>query len=124
MYKHHRRCHYLAYDTGIYCEDSVYLIILMLHAPVLHVQIDALTDHIEKLMTHLKHEAAAKAKAFEATKRAQRELQDLKGRNAALLKRNAERENLITELKVCHVIALHSVPPSSALLSYVIHADA
>ena len=79
----------------------------MLHVLFSYVQIDALTDHIEKLMTHLQHEAAAKAKAFEATKRAQRELQDLKGRNAALLKRNAERENLITELKVCSVVVLH-----------------
>ena len=65
------------------------------------LQIDALSDHIEKLMLHLKHEAAAKAKAVEATKRSQRELQELKNRNAALLKRNTDREDLITELKVC-----------------------
>jgi hypothetical protein len=51
-------------------------------------------------MTHLKHEAAARAKAVEATKRAQRELAELKSRNTALLKRNNEREQLISELKV------------------------
>ncbi len=88
-------------------EYHPFLSTAVLRVLVSYVQIDALTDHIEKLMTHLQHEAAAKAKAFEATKRAQRELQDLKGRNAALLKRNAERENLITELKVCRVVVVH-----------------
>ncbi len=63
-------------------------------------QIYALEDHIEKLMTHLKHEAAAKAKAMEASKRARKEVEDLQSRNAALSKRGAGREQLITELKV------------------------
>lgn len=62
-------------------------------------KIDALQDHIEKLMTHLKHEAAAKAKAIEASKRAERELALLRSRNSALSKKNSAREQVITELK-------------------------
>lgn len=62
-------------------------------------KIDALSDHIEKLMNHLKHEAAAKAKAYETGRRAEKELQLLRNRNAALAKRNASRERVIVELK-------------------------
>jgi hypothetical protein len=51
-------------------------------------------------MTHLKHEAAAKAKAIEASKRAERELALLRSRNSALSKKNSTREQVITELKV------------------------
>ena len=39
-------------------------------------------------------------KAIEAAKRAERELQALSVRHAALSKRNASREGVITELKV------------------------
>lgn len=51
-------------------------------------------------MNHLKHEAAAKAKAYEMSRRHEKELQLLRNRNAALAKRNATREKVITELKV------------------------
>jgi len=62
-------------------------------------KIEILSDHIEKLMFHLKHEAAAKAKAYGAQRRVQRELELLKARNAALLKKNQSREKVILELK-------------------------
>jgi len=59
----------------------------------------ALSQHIEKLMLHLKHEAAAKAKAHEAAGRAAQEVSLLKARNGALLKRAAARDGIIVELK-------------------------
>ena len=85
-------------------------------------QIDALQDHIEKLLTHLKHEAAAKAKAIEASRRAERELQLLKTRNSALTKRNSSREQVITELKVrpqCKAAAVPTMPMRRATAARV-----
>lgn len=62
-------------------------------------KVEALMEHIEKLMVHLKHEAAAKAKAFDAQKRAEKDIKMLKNRNAVLAKKNHARDRLINELK-------------------------
>ena len=59
----------------------------------------ALSQHVEKLMLHLKHEAAAKAKAHAACGRAAQEGTLLKARNAALLQRASARDVVIVELK-------------------------
>jgi len=59
----------------------------------------ALSQHIEKLMLHLKHEAAAKAKAHETAGRGAQEVSLLRARNAALGKRAAARDRVIMELK-------------------------
>jgi hypothetical protein len=59
----------------------------------------ALSQHIEKLMLHLKHEAASKAKAHEAAGRAGQEVALLKARNGSLLKRSSARDVIILELK-------------------------
>jgi len=59
----------------------------------------ALSQHIEKLMLHLKHEAAAKAKAHESAGRAAQEVSLLRARNGALLKRASARDQIIVELK-------------------------
>lgn len=58
----------------------------------------ALSQHIEKLMLHLKHEAASKAKAHEAAGRAAQEVSLLRARNVALGKRAASRDSIIKEL--------------------------
>jgi hypothetical protein len=52
-------------------------------------------------MNHLKHEAAAKVKAYSTARSFDGELEALRNRNALLAKRNATREKVITELKVC-----------------------
>jgi len=87
-------------------------------------KVEALMEHIEKLMVHLKHEAAAKAKAFDAQRKgmsllpccaidvvltcsfsllfwcsAERDIKLLKNRNAVLAKKNSARDKLINELK-------------------------
>ena len=62
-------------------------------------RLQALSDHIEKLMIHLKHEAAAKAKAVDQQRRAGRETDLLKQRNTALTQKNRAREKVIRELK-------------------------
>jgi hypothetical protein len=62
-------------------------------------KVSALSDHIEKLMLHLKHEATSKAKAFSSATRANAEVELLRARNAAIMKKNAGRERVIVELK-------------------------
>lgn len=59
----------------------------------------ALSEHIEKLMVHLKHEAAAKAKLVDLQRRTEKEAALLRSRNGALVKKNAGRERVIAELK-------------------------
>jgi hypothetical protein len=63
-------------------------------------QMEYLLSHIEKLMNHLKHEAAAKVKAYSAASKYDGDLEALRNRNAILAQRNATREHVITELKV------------------------
>lgn len=62
-------------------------------------KVEALSDHIEKLMLHLKHEATSKAKAYEAKAKANKEAELLRARNNAILKKNNGRERVIVELK-------------------------
>jgi len=62
-------------------------------------KVEALSDHIEKLMLHLKHEATSKAKAYEAKTKANKEAELLRARNNAILKKNNGRERVIVELK-------------------------
>lgn len=62
-------------------------------------KVDALTEHIEKLMIHLKHEAAAKARAMDAARKAEREAGRLRERGHGLAQSNLERERVILELK-------------------------
>jgi len=59
----------------------------------------ALSEHIEKLMVHLKHEAAAKAKLVDLQRRTEKEAGLLRTRNHSLVKKNAGRERVIAELK-------------------------
>ncbi|GMI05292.1 hypothetical protein TrLO_g4096 [Triparma laevis f. longispina] len=62
-------------------------------------KVEALSDHIEKLMLHLKHEATSKARAFEEKAKANKEVELLRARNSAILKKNNGRERVISELK-------------------------
>jgi hypothetical protein len=66
---------------------------------VANEKIALLTEHIEKLMTHLKHEAAAKSKAHNNQKETEKEISILRDRNTALVRKNAGRERIINELK-------------------------
>lgn len=59
----------------------------------------ALAQHIEKLMLHLKHEAASKAKAQDAASRASQEVNLMRARSSNLMKRAAARDQVIVELK-------------------------
>ncbi len=62
-------------------------------------KVEALSDHIEKLMLHLKHEATSKAKAFEERSKASREVDLLRAKNEAITKKNKGRDRVIVELK-------------------------
>uniref|UniRef100_A0A7S2DJE2 Uncharacterized protein n=2 Tax=Octactis speculum TaxID=3111310 RepID=A0A7S2DJE2_9STRA len=57
-----------------------------------------LSQHVEKLMLHLKHEAVSKAKAQEAAGRAAQEVSLMRTRNKALNKRAASKDVMIREL--------------------------
>jgi hypothetical protein len=59
----------------------------------------ALAQHIEKLMLHLKHEAASKAKAQDAAGRANQEVSLMRARNSTLIKGASMRDKVIVELK-------------------------
>lgn len=62
-------------------------------------KVAALTDHVEKLMVHLKHEVAAKISAKDQLRKAEREIDAARQRNTILLKRNNAREKFLLELK-------------------------
>lgn len=62
-------------------------------------KVEYLSQHIEKLMNHLRHEAAAKLKAYAGARSYDAELEALRNKNAVLAKRNATREKVITELQ-------------------------
>ncbi|KAJ0398560.1 hypothetical protein P43SY_003389 [Pythium insidiosum] len=62
-------------------------------------RIVALSEHIEKLMVHLKHEAAAKTKAVDLQRRTEKELADCKERLTSLTKKAAQKEAQIQELE-------------------------
>jgi hypothetical protein len=63
-------------------------------------RVDALSQHVEKLMTHLEHEAGAKAKLHDQLRRADHTIARLKERGAQLARANQQRDRLILELKV------------------------
>lgn len=62
-------------------------------------KIVALSEHIEKLMVHLKHEAAAKTKAMDAQRRIEKEFTECRDKSAALQKKNASKDQQIQELE-------------------------
>lgn len=64
-----------------------------------HEKIEALSDHVEKLMLHLKQEAAGKARALKELSLANREVELLQSRTAAMSKRNARKDQVILDLK-------------------------
>jgi hypothetical protein len=61
-------------------------------------RIDLLSQHVEKLMVHLKAEAAAKARAAEDCKRAEQESVLWQQRNAALQRRAKAQKKTVEEL--------------------------
>jgi len=61
--------------------------------------VDALSDHIEKLMVHLKHEAITKAKALSENGKHLKEIELLKKRNHITENRNTRKDRAISELK-------------------------
>ncbi len=62
-------------------------------------KVDALSDHIEKLMVHLKHEAITKAKALTERTRCQKEIETLKKKLTIMEKRNNRKDQAISDLK-------------------------
>jgi hypothetical protein len=66
----------------------------------LQKKIDMLSDHIEKLMIHLKHEATAKVRVYDLNTQLQREIEALKERVALLSKASCSKDHVIIELRV------------------------
>jgi len=62
-------------------------------------KVEALSDHIEKLMVHLKHEAIAKARSLVDQSRLQREMEMMRTRNSAMTKKNERKDQVIVELR-------------------------
>ncbi|GLE08673.1 hypothetical protein PINS_up019988 [Pythium insidiosum] len=62
-------------------------------------RIVALSEHIEKLMVHLKHEAAAKTKAVDLQRRTEKELSECRDKLSSLTKKAAQKEEQIQELE-------------------------
>jgi hypothetical protein len=62
-------------------------------------KVDALSDHIEKLMVHLKHEAITKAKVLSERGKYTKEIEVLKKRNQILESKNARKDRAIGDLK-------------------------
>jgi hypothetical protein len=62
-------------------------------------KIEALSDHIEKLMVHLKHEAITKAKVLSERGKYTKEIEILKKRNQILESKNARKDRGICDLK-------------------------
>lgn len=62
-------------------------------------KIVALSEHIEKLMVHLKHEAAAKTKAIDAQRRVEKELGECREKVVVLQKKHALKDAQLQELE-------------------------
>ena len=62
-------------------------------------KVAALSDHVEKLMVHLKHEVGAKAQVTDQLRRAEKDLDTAKLRSRTLARRNNAREKFVLELK-------------------------
>ena len=62
-------------------------------------KVEVLSDHVEKLMIHLKHEAIAKASSLSDQSRLQCELDHLKTRLEHMLKKSDRKDKLVVELR-------------------------
>ncbi|KAF1782333.1 Thioredoxin, conserved site [Phytophthora cactorum] len=62
-------------------------------------KVAALSEHVEKLMVHLKHEAAAKARAVEAQRRVDKELLETRDKLASATRKNAAQDAKVAELE-------------------------
>ncbi|CAM9813846.1 unnamed protein product, partial [Chrysoparadoxa australica] len=62
-------------------------------------KVQMLSDHVEKLMLYLKHEATAKAKMKDQLLRMQKEINLVQSRNGAMQRKAAAKERVITELR-------------------------
>ncbi|TMW68561.1 hypothetical protein Poli38472_006029 [Pythium oligandrum] len=62
-------------------------------------KIMALSEHIEKLMVHLKHEAAAKTKAIDSQRQTDKEVNECKDKIAVLTKKNTLKDQQLQELE-------------------------
>ena len=62
-------------------------------------KVEALSDHIEKLMVHLKHEAISKARSLSDQSRQHREMEMMKTHNDVMTKKNDRKDRVITELR-------------------------
>ncbi|KAF4145599.1 hypothetical protein GN958_ATG05180 [Phytophthora infestans] len=62
-------------------------------------KVAALSEHVEKLMVHLKHEAAAKTRAVEAQRRVEKELLETKDKLTSATRKNAAQDAKVTELE-------------------------
>jgi len=60
---------------------------------------DMLTDHLEKLMTHLKHEAAAKIRAMEQLRLSERETVKTKEKCDLISRKSSAKDRLVLELR-------------------------
>ena len=66
---------------------------------VANEKIVKLSEHIEKLMVHLKHESTDKMKIQKTANRLEREVKSLTSRTSVLSRKNAERERIIAQLR-------------------------
>jgi hypothetical protein len=62
-------------------------------------KVQMLTDHIEKLMTHLKHEAAAKIRALEQLRNSERETEKMKMKCILINRKSNAKDRLLLELR-------------------------
>ncbi|KAE9027984.1 hypothetical protein PF010_g2316 [Phytophthora fragariae] len=62
-------------------------------------KVAALSEHVEKLMVHLKHEAAAKTRAVEAQRRVDKELLEAKDKLATATRKHAAQDAKVAELE-------------------------
>lgn len=78
-------------DQRVRCEGEIV---------VLQQKISLLSNHIEKLMVHLKHEATAKVKIHSSLRQTQKSLEAVKDSNALLVKKCNAKDRLLDELQV------------------------
>ncbi|KAG1697532.1 hypothetical protein DVH05_015975 [Phytophthora capsici] len=62
-------------------------------------KVAALSEHVEKLMVHLKHEAAAKTRAVEAQRRVEKELLEAKEKLVSATRKHAAQDAKVAELE-------------------------
>lgn len=62
-------------------------------------KIEMLSDHVEKLMIHLKHEAAAKIKTVDQLRASEKRNEDTQGKLGLIMRKSAAKDRLIAELR-------------------------